>query len=73
MTHKCHAVGCTTACQPEHLMCRRHWFMVPKSLRDEVWRTYQPGQCDLEPHPSEDWHRAADAAIAAVAAKERER
>jgi hypothetical protein len=25
-------------------MCRRHWFMVPKPLRDAVLATYRPGQ-----------------------------
>jgi hypothetical protein len=23
-------------------MCKRHWFMVPKTLRDEVWLHYRP-------------------------------
>jgi hypothetical protein len=51
------------------LMCRRHWFMVPKNLRDRVWATYRPGQCD-DKQPSEAWHLAADAAIRHVAARE---
>jgi hypothetical protein len=36
--------------------------MLPKSLRDAIWRHYRPGQCD-------DWnitHEYADAARAAV-------
>lgn len=60
--HKCHARNCSTPVPPEMLMCRRHWFMVPKRLRDEVWRTYRPGQCD-DMRPSRSWHSAADAAI----------
>lgn len=51
------------------LMCRRHWFMVPERLRRAVWRTYRSGQCD-DMNPSADWHKAADAAIGYVAAKE---
>lgn len=43
--------------------------MVPKDLQRQVWATYRPGQCD-DKHPSEAWHAAADAAIAAVALKE---
>ncbi|MCA8949329.1 MAG: hypothetical protein KDE27_07490 [Planctomycetes bacterium] len=54
------------------LMCRRHWFMVPKPIRDRVWLHYRAGQCELNPPPSTEWHAAADEAIAAVAAKERQ-
>lgn len=67
--HHCHARRCTVPVPPEMLMCRRHWFMVPKKLRDAVWATYRPGQCD-DKQPSEAWHKAADAAILAVAQKE---
>lgn len=24
--------------------CRTHWYMLPKQLRDAIWRTYKPGQ-----------------------------
>jgi hypothetical protein len=48
-------------------MCLRHWRMVPKDLQRAVWAAYRPGQCDLDPAPSEAWHVAADAAILAVA------
>lgn len=51
-------------------MCPRHWFMVPRELRDEVWRHYRRGQCD-DKNPSKEWHAAADAAIAYVAKLER--
>jgi hypothetical protein len=43
-------------------MCKRHWFALPKAMRDAIWRTYRPGQCD-------DWlisQEYANAAIAAV-------
>ena len=69
MAHTCHARNCTAAVPPEMLMCKRHWFMVPKAVRDEVWATYLPGQCD-DMDPSEEWHQAADAAIKAVFEKE---
>lgn len=55
--------------KPEMLMCLRHWRMVPRAIQRQVWATYRPGQCD-DKNPSEAWHAAADAAIAAVAAKE---
>lgn len=25
-------------------MCKRHWFALPKPLRDVIWREYRPGQ-----------------------------
>lgn len=69
MSHHCHARGCATPCKPEMLMCLKHWRMVPRKLQRAVWATYRPGQCD-DKQPSVEWHEAADAAIAAVAAKE---
>lgn len=60
--HRCHAKGCTLKVPPERLMCKRHWFMVPRYLRDRIWATYQPGQCDTK-DPSPEWLKAADAAI----------
>jgi hypothetical protein len=69
MSHHCHARGCTVSVPPEMLMCRNHWYKVPKKIRDAVWRTYRPGQCD-DMNPSENWHRAADAAIGHVAWRE---
>lgn len=71
--HTCHARRCTVAVPPTMLMCRKHWFMVPPAIRSRVWRHYRDGQCNLSPPPSEEWHKAADEAIAAVAAKEADR
>ena len=65
--HHCHARGCTVPVPPKLLMCRRHWFMVPKPIRDRVWEHYQPGQEDREVEATEAWHQAADDAINAVA------
>lgn len=67
--HHCHARGCLVPTKPEMLMCLRHWRMVPRNLQRAVWATYRRGQCD-DKQPSSEWHDAADAAIAAVAAKE---
>lgn len=52
------------------LMCRRHWFMVPRGIQRSVWATYREGQCD-DKRPSKEWHEAADAAIGYVAIRER--
>jgi hypothetical protein len=42
--HKCHWPGCTTQVPPAKWGCTRHWFMLPKRLRDRVWTTFRPGQ-----------------------------
>lgn len=69
MAHHCHATDCQASVPPEMLMCRRHWFMVPRPLRNRVWSTYRPGQCD-DMNPSADYCRAAKAAVVAVAEQE---
>ncbi len=66
MSHTCHAVDCKTNVPPEMFMCKRHWFMVPKPLRDRVWTTYRPGQCD-DWNPSLGYCNAAQEAVIAVA------
>lgn len=68
--HTCHAIDCAARCKPEYLMCWTHWRRVPKSMQADVYRFYRPGQCDFDPLPSKNWHRAASKAIKAVADKE---
>lgn len=58
--HTCHATGCTNEVPPVMFMCRDHWYKLPKGLRDEIWRTYRPGQCD-------DWNITSEYANAARA------
>jgi hypothetical protein len=43
-THRCAAVDCTKLVPLRMLMCREHWMALPRGLRNQVWRTYQPGQ-----------------------------
>lgn len=50
-------------------MCRRHWFMVPKLMRDRIWATYRPGQ-EADKKPSEEYIEAARECVRLVAAKE---
>lgn len=62
MAHKCHATGCKTNVPPKMFMCKKHWFQLPARLRNNIWATYRPGQCD-------DWkisHEYANAAREAV-------
>lgn len=66
MSHRCHAERCEAEVPPKLLMCRRHWFMVPKRLRDAVWATYREGQ-EISKDPSPEYMEAQQAAIAAVA------
>lgn len=67
--HRCHATGCQAAVPPEMLMCKRHWFSLPKHLRDAVRRTYRPGQCD-DWRISSEYADAAREAVRLVAEKE---
>jgi hypothetical protein len=69
--HTCHATSCPVEVPPKMLMCKKHWGMVPKPIRNQVWATYQFGQENgTGPIPSAAWHRAADRAICAVADQE---
>jgi len=70
--HRCHAEGCTVPTPPRMLMCSVHWAIVPKAMQGAVWDHYRPGQ-EVDKRPSQEWHEAADAAIAFVAAKEGQR
>jgi len=41
--HKCAAEGCEKIVPSDMLMCRKHWFKVPKDIRDRVWASYRGG------------------------------
>lgn len=42
--HYCHWPDCTTQVPPAMWGCRKHWYTLPKHLRDRIWAAYQPGQ-----------------------------
>lgn len=42
--HTCHATGCKVPVPPKMFLCHRHWFRLPKPMRDEIWLVYVPGQ-----------------------------
>lgn len=69
MAHVCHAENCNVPVPPKMMMCRKHWFMVPKPLRDAVWAEYRPGQ-EITKDPSVEYIDAAFAAVQAVADRE---
>lgn len=66
MTHTCHAEGCNKACPPKHLMCGRHWAMVPQPQKNEIWRHYRPGQ-EQDKRPSPEYLAVMKATIDTVA------
>jgi hypothetical protein len=43
MTHECPATGCDREVSIDMLMCRSHWYMIPKPLRTAVWNAWQDG------------------------------
>lgn len=56
--HACHWPGCGEQVPPAKWGCRSHWFKLPKELRDEIWRSYRPGQ-ELDRRPSRAYVEAA--------------
>lgn len=62
MSHTCHLPSCREACPPAHLMCRKHWRMVPSDLAKEVYDTVKRRgrRCDETWAP---WWRAQALAI----------
>lgn len=59
--HGCPIKGCPADIPSRLLMCRDHWYLVPRELRDEVWRTHREHGV-----LSAEYSAARDAAIAAV-------
>ncbi len=67
--HHCHAKGCTVPVPPKMFMCRRHWYTLPKSMRDAIWAAYRPGQ-EVDKNPTVGYMEIAEACIDFVALKE---
>lgn len=38
---RCPIPGCDWVKAPDELLCRNHWRMVPRALRDAVWREFR--------------------------------
>lgn len=58
----CPVADCTNAHAAGMLMCRAHWFSVPKLLRDELWRAYRSDEGILG-----EWYQGAREACIAAA------
>lgn len=69
MSHRCHAIGCSTPTTPEMFMCPVHWKMVPQLLKDAIWSTFRKGQC-ADKRPSRAWIQNTLEARRAVKAQE---
>jgi hypothetical protein len=69
MTHLCHAKGCTKKVPPRMFMCREHWYMLPRHMRDAVWAAYVPGQ-ENRKDPTKKYIEIAHAAIEHIAEME---
>ncbi len=44
LADRCPISGCGEQIDPSRLMCRGHWYAVPKHLRDRVWATWRSGR-----------------------------
>lgn len=64
----CPIDGCTAGRRSNQLMCKRHWYRVPKEIRDRVWSTARRMWADDDGGESE-WQEARGEAITAVEAK----
>ncbi|MEZ2297293.1 hypothetical protein [Variovorax sp. RCC_210] len=69
--HTCHWPGCATEVPPAMWGCRKHWFTLPKALRDDIWRTYRPGQ-EITKTPSDAYMDAAHAVQQWIAQHQKE-
>lgn len=39
--HRCPVPGCEDPVTENQLLCRSHWFSVPREIRSRVWATYR--------------------------------
>jgi len=69
--HECHWPTCRLDVPPAMWGCKRHWFMLPKGLRDRIWATYRPGQ-EVTKDPSMAYMEAAVAVQEWITAQPKE-
>lgn len=69
--HRCAAPGCKKQVPLKMLMCKPHWFMLPKPLRDTIWAEYTPGQeNDMSGLSNSNYMNAVKEAMKYIADKE---
>lgn len=42
--HHCHWPNCPQRVPPAAWGCKKHWYTLPKYLRDKIWAAYRIGQ-----------------------------
>lgn len=65
--HTCHWLGCAAAVPPAMWGCKKHWFILPATLRARIWAAYRIGQEDSQ-SPSREYVEVAREAQAWIAA-----
>lgn len=68
--HVCHADGCDVRVPRKMFMCKRHWYALPKHLRDAIWREYNAGQERGVAPVTREYISVAREAIAWLASRE---
>jgi hypothetical protein len=58
---RCPVSGCREQIDASRLMCRGHWYRLPKELRDLVWATWRSGAGALSPEHRQAVRRAITA------------
>ena len=56
---KCRVNGCAREHRADQLCCARHWFQLPKAVRDRIWDLFRNG-------PEDEHREAAFAALASL-------
>lgn len=51
----CVVKGCHEGSRRKAVMCAKHWFTLPITLRDDVRRGTEKGNHTLRAHPSREW------------------
>jgi len=69
--HKCAVSTCKKTIPARHLMCPRHWCMVPQHIATDIYREYFTGQ-RKGTHPTREYAEQVKAALDHIATKEGE-
>jgi hypothetical protein len=62
----CPIARCGREIDPSRLMCRYHWYTVPKELRDRVWATWRSGHGAFSREHQDAVRQAISAVMAAL-------
>lgn len=65
----CPAPGCDVEVPLDRFLCRRHWFSLPGSARDAVWRTWRARLAHRTPETIRAHEEAKRRALAALVSR----